>query len=151
MCGRPYLDTMHMDCANLIMWYLSIWWFDSETRNTVVIDRIPRSFSMICNKWINAYNARTNWCKWWRNKMMHVMQEWFFFFFFVHRWSLQSSSLIKSWVQNRVSTMICESRFFILLAKTFETILYTTLPKLIGLYTEMSCGLFFFGIKAMCV
>ena len=82
MCGRPYLDTMHMDCANLIMWYLSIWWFDSKTRNTVVIVRIPRSFSMICNKWINAYNARTNWCKWWMNKMMHVMQEWFFFFFF---------------------------------------------------------------------
>ena len=39
------------------------------------------------------------WCK---NKMMHVMQE--IFFFLVHGLSLQSSSLIKSWVQNRVST-----------------------------------------------
>ena len=59
---------------------------------------------MIWNKWINAYNAGTNWCMWCKNKMMHVMQEWFFFFFFVHGWSLQSSSLIKSWVQNQVST-----------------------------------------------
>ena len=43
---------------------------------------------------------------------MHVMQEQndacdariIIFFFWVHGWSLQSSSLIKSWVQNRVST-----------------------------------------------
>ena len=47
------------------------------------------------------------------NELMQTMQEQidacdarmiFFFFFFVHGWSLQSSSLIKSWVQNRVST-----------------------------------------------
>ena len=42
---------------------------------------------------------------------MHLMQEQndacdarMTFFFFVHGWSLQSSSLIKSWVQNRVFT-----------------------------------------------
>ena len=43
------------------------------------------------------------------HELMHIMQEQidacdarmiFFFFFFVHGWSLQSSSLIKSWVQN---------------------------------------------------
>ena len=39
---------------------------------------------MTCNKWINACNA--------------IM------IFWVHGWSFQSSSLIKSWVQNRVST-----------------------------------------------
>ena len=43
------------------------------------------------------------------NKLMHVMQEQNdacderFFFFLVHGWSLQSSFLIKSWVQNQVS------------------------------------------------
>ena len=44
------------------------------------------------------------------HELMHIMQEqidacdarMIFFFFFV--WSLQSYSLIKSWVQNRVST-----------------------------------------------
>ena len=42
------------------------------------------------------------------HELMHIMQEqidacdarMIFFFFFVHGWSLQSSSLIKSWVQN---------------------------------------------------
>ena len=131
MCGWLYLDTMHVDRANLIIWYLSIRRSDLETRHTIATIRISRSFLWYA-----------------MNVLIHVMQSWFFG---VYGWSLQLSSLIKSWVQNRVSTMICESRFFILLAKTFETILYTTLPKLIGPYTEMSCGLFFFGIKAMCV
>ena len=85
---------------------------------------------------IDASDEWTKWCMWCKN-------DFFFFFLYIDGHS--------SHLQNRVSTMICESRFFILLAKTFETILYTTLPKLIGLYTEMSCGLFFFGIKAMCV
>ena len=143
MCGRLYLDTMHMDRVNLIVWYLLIWWFDLETGNTVATIRILRSFlGYAMNELmhtmqvqIDACDARTKWCMWCKND--------FFFFLYIDGHS--------SHLQNRVSTMICESRFFILLAKTFETILYTTLPKLIGLYTEMSCGLFFFGIKAMCV
>ena len=34
---------------------------------------------MICNEWINTYNTGTNWCMWCKNKMIHVMREWFFF------------------------------------------------------------------------
>ena len=44
MCGRPYLDTMHANRANLIMRYLSIQWSNLETKNTVVTVRILRSF-----------------------------------------------------------------------------------------------------------
>jgi len=44
MCGRPYLDTMHIDRANLIMRYLSIRWSDMETGNTIATVRITRSF-----------------------------------------------------------------------------------------------------------
>ena len=58
MCGRPYLDIMHADYANLIMRYLSIRWFNLETRNTVVTIRILRSF-----------------LRYVMNELMHVMQE----------------------------------------------------------------------------
>ena len=58
MCGRPYLDTMHMDRANLIMQYLSIQWSNLKTRNIVATIRISRSFLWYA-----------------MNKMMHVMQE----------------------------------------------------------------------------
>ena len=58
MFGRFYLDTMHVDNANLIMWYLSIWWFDLETGNTVVAIRISRSFLWYA-----------------MNELMHTMQE----------------------------------------------------------------------------
>ena len=95
---------MHADCANLIMWYLSIRWFDSKTENTVATVRISGSFLWYAmnellhtmQEQINACDARTNWCMWCKNN---------FFFFFVHGWSLQSSSLIKSWVQNPMSTV----------------------------------------------
>ena len=60
MHGRLYLDTMHADCANLIMWYLLIWWFDLETGHTVATVRISRSFL-----WYEM------------NEWMHVMQTWF--------------------------------------------------------------------------
>ena len=70
MCGRLYLDTMHVDHANLIMRYLSIWWFDLETGNTVAIVRTSISFLCyamnelmhIMQEQIDAGNARTNWC-----------------------------------------------------------------------------------------
>ena len=58
MCGRPYLDTMHIDCANLIMRYLSIRWFDLKTRSIVATVRISRSF-----------------LRYVMNDVMHVMQE----------------------------------------------------------------------------
>ena len=57
MCGRFYLDIMHVDRANLIMRYLSIRWSDLETRNTVVTARISRSFLWYA-----------------MNELMHVMQ-----------------------------------------------------------------------------
>ena len=40
MRGRLYLDTMHVNRANLIMRYLSIQWSDLETGHTVVIVKI---------------------------------------------------------------------------------------------------------------
>ena len=101
MCGRLYLDTMHADHANLIMRYFSIRWFDLKTRNTVATIRISRSF--LCNEMnefmqvrqrqVDVCNARTIDAS---NAIM---------IFGVHGWSFKSFSLIKSWVQNRVSTM----------------------------------------------
>ena len=44
MCGRLYLDTIHVDRANLIMRYLSIRWSDLETGHTIAIVRTSRSF-----------------------------------------------------------------------------------------------------------
>ena len=55
MCGWIYLDTMHVDRANLIMCYLSIRWFDLETRHSV--SRSLLGYAM--------------------NELMHVMQSWF--------------------------------------------------------------------------
>ena len=39
MLGRPYLDTMHADRANLMMRYLLIRWTNLEIGNTVAIVR----------------------------------------------------------------------------------------------------------------
>ena len=44
MCGQPYLDTMHVDRANLIMQYFLIQWSDLKTKNNVVTVRSSRSF-----------------------------------------------------------------------------------------------------------
>ena len=55
MCGWIYLDTMHVDRANLIMCYLSIRWFDLKTRHSV--SRSLLGYAM--------------------NELMHVMQSWF--------------------------------------------------------------------------
>ena len=65
-----YLDTIHVDRANLIMWYLSIWWSDLETGNTIATIRISRSFLWyvmnelmhVMQEQIDICNARTNWC-----------------------------------------------------------------------------------------
>ena len=57
MCGWPYLDTMHVDRANLIMRYLSIRWSDLETGHIAVIVRTSRSFLWYA-----------------MNELMHVMQ-----------------------------------------------------------------------------
>ena len=48
---------MHVECENLIMWYLSIWRSNSGIGYTVATVRISRSFFMICNKWINECNS----------------------------------------------------------------------------------------------
>ena len=72
MCGWPYLDTMHVDRANLIMRYLSIHWPDLKTGNTIATVRISRSFLWyvmnelmhVMQRQVNACNARTNWCRW---------------------------------------------------------------------------------------
>jgi len=42
--GRPYLDTMHADCADLIMRYFSIRWSDLETEHTIVTVRTSNHF-----------------------------------------------------------------------------------------------------------
>ena len=65
-----YLDTIHVDYANLIMWYLLIWWSNLETGNTVATIRISRSFLWyvmnelmhVMQEKIDICNARTNWC-----------------------------------------------------------------------------------------
>ena len=122
MCGQLFLDTMHMDHANLIMQYLSIWWSDLKIGNTVATIRISRSFSWyvindmmhVMQRQNDVCNARTEWCKWW--------------FFFVHGWLFESFSLIKSWVQNQVSTPSCVvlfSFFFVFLC--FQSLYFACL------------------------
>ena len=72
MCGWPYLDTMYVDRTNLIMRYLSIWWSDLKTRNTVTSVRISRSFLWyvmnelmhVMQRQVDACNAKTNWWMW---------------------------------------------------------------------------------------
>ena len=44
MCGRLYLDTMHVDRANLIVRYLLIRWSNLEISHTVVTVRTSKSF-----------------------------------------------------------------------------------------------------------
>ena len=44
MHGQLYLDKMYVNCANLIMRYLSIRRSDLETGHTVATVRISRSF-----------------------------------------------------------------------------------------------------------
>ena len=55
-----YLDIIHVDRANLIMWYLSIWWFNLETGHTIATVRTLRSFLWYV-----------------MNDITHVMQSWF--------------------------------------------------------------------------
>ena len=70
MCDILYLDTMHVDRANLIMQYLSIWWSDLETGHTIATIRTARSFLWyamnelmhVMQEKIEVCNARTNWC-----------------------------------------------------------------------------------------
>ena len=76
MRGQLYLDTMHADHANLIMWYLSIRWSNLETEHTIMTVRISRSFLWYAMK-----------------KLMHVMPEQIdacnaIMIFRVHEWSL---------------------------------------------------------------
>ena len=72
MCGRLYLNTMHVDCANLIIQYLSIWWFDLENEHTIATVTISRSFLWYA-----------------MNELMHVVPEQIDFQ--VHEWSLMRS------------------------------------------------------------
>ena len=73
MCGRLYLDTMHMDRVNLIIQYLLIRWFDLETKNTVVTIRISRSFLWYAmNELMHTMQEQIDACDA-RKKMMHHM------------------------------------------------------------------------------
>ena len=75
-----------------------------------------------------------------RKKLMHLMREqnnacdarMIFFFFFVHGWSLQSSSLIKSWVQNQVSIGMFDNCFFLLFSVSKNNFLFFRLKNLFG-------------------
>ena len=68
MCGRPYLDTMHVHRVNLIMRYLSIQCPDLKTGNVGAIVKISRSFLCyvmnelmhVMQRQVDACNARTN-------------------------------------------------------------------------------------------
>ena len=60
MYGQLYIDTMHVDRTNLIMWYLLIRWSDLETKHTTMTVRTSRSFLWYA-----------------MNVLMHVMQSWF--------------------------------------------------------------------------
>ena len=117
ICGRFYLNTMHANRANLIMRYFSIQWSDSKTGNTVATVRISRLFLWyvmnelmhVMQRQNDACDARIKWCMWCKND-----------FFLVHGWSLQSSSLIKSWVQNlSVYNYIWQDRACLVDAITF--------------------------------
>ena len=78
MCSRFYLDTMHVDLANLIMQYLSIRWSDLKTGNTVATVRISRSFLWyVINDMMHVIQIKNDACNA-RKKLMHVMQLWFF-------------------------------------------------------------------------
>ena len=101
MCGQPYLDTMHADCANLIMRYLSIRWSDLETEYTIATVRISRSFLWYAMNELKHVMQK---------KLIRVMQEQIdacnaIMIFRVHEWSFKSFPLIKSWVQNQVSAL----------------------------------------------
>ena len=68
MCGRLYLDIMHVDHANLIMRYILIRWSDLETGHTTMTIRTSRSFLWyamnelmhVIQRQIDVGNARTN-------------------------------------------------------------------------------------------
>ena len=58
------------------MWYLSIWWSDLKTGNTVATIRISRSFLWYAiNELMNVMQRQNHACN--ENKLMHVMQLWF--------------------------------------------------------------------------
>ena len=44
MCGQLYVDTMHVDRANLIMQYLPIRWPNLETEHTAATVRTSKFF-----------------------------------------------------------------------------------------------------------
>ena len=95
--------------CNLIIWYLSIRWSDLETEHTIMTVRISRLFLWYAmNELIHVM----------QHKLMHVMQEQMdaynaIMIFWIHGWSFKSFSLIKSRVQNWVSTAAC---FFVEMA-----------------------------------
>ena len=96
MHGRLYLDTMHVDRANLIMWYLLIQRSDLETEHTVVTVRISRSFLRHA-----------------MNELMHVMQLWFFGYMDGH-----SSHL--SWLSHECKIKCLQSLFLVLYGMSFS-------------------------------
>ena len=88
---------MHADCANLIMRYLSIRWFDLETRNTVATFRIRRLFlwyamnelMLVMQRQNDACDARIKWRMWCKND--------FFFFGYMNGHSSHLPWLNHGW------------------------------------------------------
>ena len=82
--NRFHPNEMYADHENLILWYLLIQWSDLRIGHTLVIIRISRSFLWYV-----------------MNDLIHEMQLRFLGYL---KWSFQSSSKIKLWMQNWVST-----------------------------------------------
>ena len=83
---------MHADREKLISWYLSIRWSNLGNGHIVAIVSLKIIF-MICEEWFNVWNVIV--------------------IFGYSKWSFQSSSKIKLWMQNWVSTILyCKTFLF---------------------------------------
>ena len=123
MLGRLYLDTMHADHANLIMWYLSIRRSDLETEHTVVTIRILRSF---------LWHAM--------NELIHVMKSWFFGYMDVHSihlpWLNHGHKIKCLHVQWKTCLRVLKKGRHLSVA--FETNLFNATTRLVNLCTSLT-------------
>ena len=132
MCGWPYLDTMHVDIANLIMWYLLIWWPDLKTGNAVATVRISRSFLWyvmnevmhVKQRQVDAYNERTNWCMW------HNL------------WYMDGHSSHSPWLNNGCKIECLQSQIFFRIKKSYIYIIILFFSKL-----GLSCDHLAFNVE----
>ena len=119
----------HIACwtCNLIMRYLSIRWSNLETGHTIITVRISRSFLWYA-----------------MNELIHVMQRQIdacnaIMIFGVYRWSFKSFSLIKSWVQNWVST------FALKVSVHFSSsLIFFFYKMLVAVLLEMHASVYFY-------